>query len=229
VRMGQAAASAYVSFEDYLEAEALAAVDAPKREWFDGDVYTRSRGTPEHGRLTSRATSVLGSALPATCQVYSSDTMLFIEAVNLATYADLSVMCGPLETITVRKHGKSLGQAVTNPVVLVEVLSESTERYDRDRKFQAYSQIASLREDVLISQDTPRIKCSDASTTGRHGGQGVVTGARRDDDRGPARTRPGHVSPVLGRAQYELGVEEARGDQARRAGRSPDAFSPDLS
>jgi Uma2 family endonuclease len=156
--MGQAAASAYVSFEDYFEAEVRAAADAPKREWFDGVVYAMSRGTPEHGRLTSRATIVLGGALPATCQVYSSDTMLFIEAADLATYADLSVVCGQLETITVRKHGKSLGQAVTNPTVLVEVLSESTERYDRDRKFQAYAQIASLREYVLISQDMPQIE-----------------------------------------------------------------------
>jgi Uma2 family endonuclease len=156
--VGQAAASAYVSFEDYFEAEVRAAVDAPKREWFDGVVYAMSRGTPEHGRLTSRATIVLGNALPATCQVYSSDTMLFIEAANLATYADLSVVCGQLETITVRKHGKSLGQAVVNPTVLVEVLSESTERYDRDRKFQVYAQIASLREYVLISQDMPRIE-----------------------------------------------------------------------
>jgi Uma2 family endonuclease len=68
------------------------------------------------------------------------------------------VVCGPLETITVRKHGKSLGQAVINPTVVVEVLSESTERYDRDRKFQAYAQIASLREYVLISQDLPQIE-----------------------------------------------------------------------
>jgi len=156
--MGQSSASADVSFEDYFEGEAHAAAGAPKREWFHGVVYPMSRGTPEYGRITSRATIVLGNALPATCQVYSSDTMLFIEAANLATYADLSVVCGPLETITVRKHGKSLGQAVTNPTVVVEVLSESTERYDRDRKFQAYAQIASLREYVLISQDVPQIE-----------------------------------------------------------------------
>ncbi|MDB5216873.1 MAG: hypothetical protein JWO86_4800 [Myxococcaceae bacterium] len=156
--MGQAAASAYVSLEDYFEAEVGAAAEAPKHEWFDGVVYAMSRGTPEHGRLTSRATIVLGNALPADCQVYSSDTMLFIEPADLATYADVSVVCGPLETRTVRKNGKSLGQAVTNPIVIVEVLSEATERYDRDGKFQAYTRIASLREYVLISQDEPRIE-----------------------------------------------------------------------
>jgi Uma2 family endonuclease len=156
--MGQAAASAYVSLEDYFEAEVGAAAEAPKHEWFDGVVYAMSRGTPEHGRLTSRATIVLGNALPADCQVYSSDTMLFIEPADLATYADVNVVCGPLETRTVRKNGKSLGQAVTNPIVIVEVLSEATERYDRDGKFQAYTRIASLREYVLISQDEPRIE-----------------------------------------------------------------------
>jgi len=156
--MGQAAASAYVNLEDYFEAEANAASDAPKHEWFDGVVYAMSRGTPEHGRLTSRATIVLGNALLAECSVYSSDTMLYIEPARLATYADVSIVCGRLDTVTVRKNGKSLGQAVTNPTIIVEVLSESTERYDRDGKFQAYKQLASLQEYVLISQDQRRIE-----------------------------------------------------------------------
>jgi Uma2 family endonuclease len=174
--MSQAAASAFVPLEDYFEAEVEAAAEAPKHEWFDGVVYAMSRGTPEHGRLTSRATIVLGNALPAECQVYSSDTMLFIEPANLATYADLSVVCGPLETFTVRKNGKSLGQAVTNPVVLVEVLSDATERYDRDGKFQAYKRIVSLREYVLISQEEPRIEVfrRDDGWAGEVGGRGMV-------------------------------------------------------
>lgn len=54
--MGQAAGSAYIRLEDYFEAEVGAAADAPKHEWFDGVVYAMSRGTPEYGRLTSRAT-----------------------------------------------------------------------------------------------------------------------------------------------------------------------------
>jgi Uma2 family endonuclease len=156
--MVQAAAAAYVPFEDYFAAEATAPAEAARREWYAGVVYAMSRGTPEHGRLTSRMTISLGTALPARCQVYSSDTMLFIAQAELATYADLSVVCGELTTVTVRKHGKSLGQAVTNPSVIVEVLSESTERYDRDRKFTAYTQLASLAEYVLVSQDAPQIE-----------------------------------------------------------------------
>jgi Uma2 family endonuclease len=156
--MGQAAASAYVNLEDYFEVESSGTDAAAKHEWCDGVVYAMSRGTPEHGRLTSRATIALGRALPAECNVYSSDAMLFIEPARLATYADLSVVCGPVETIGVRKNGKSLGQAVVNPTLVVEILSEATERYHRDGKFQAYEQLASLREYVLISQDERRIE-----------------------------------------------------------------------
>lgn len=166
--MGQAAASAHVNLEDYVEAEVSAAGDAPKHEWCDGVVYAMSRGTPENGRLTSRATIALGKVLPADCNVYSSDTMLYIERARLATYADVTVVCGPLETVTVRKNGKSLEQAVTNPTVIVEVLSDSTERYDRDGKFQAYKQLPSLREYVLVSQDERPFRSGGTSYVGRY-------------------------------------------------------------
>jgi Uma2 family endonuclease len=156
--MNQAAAAPYVKLEDYFEAEVACAEDAPKHEWFDGVVYAMSRGTPEHGRLTSSVTIALGRALPPDCRVYSSDTMLYIASANLATYADASVVCGPLETITVRKNGRALGQAITNPTIVIEVLSDSTERYDRDGKFKAYKQLASLREYVLVSQEECRIE-----------------------------------------------------------------------
>lgn len=156
--MEQAAASPYVALEDYFEAEVESPATAPRREWCDGVVYAMSRGSPEHGRLTSSMTIALGTTLPGDCWIYSSDTMLYIPTATLATYADASVVCGPLETVTVRKDGRSLGQAITNPIIIVEVLSESTERYDRDGKFKAYKQIASLREYVLVSQQEPRIE-----------------------------------------------------------------------
>src|SRR6266496_3103651 len=108
--MRQAVVSAYVKFEDYFETEMTAAADAPKHEWFEGVVYAMSRGTPEHGRLTANITIVLGNALPAGCQVYASDTMIYVPAANLGTYADASVICGGLETIEVKKDGRSLGQ-----------------------------------------------------------------------------------------------------------------------
>ncbi len=150
-----AASPSYTTFEEYLLGEASGEV---KHEWCDGVIYAMSRGTPEHGRLTSRIARVVGNRLEKQCEVYSSDTMLYVEAARLSTYADASVVCGALETKAVRKNGKSLGEAVTNPTVIIEVLSESTERYDRDGKFQAYKQLPSLEEHVLVSQEERRIE-----------------------------------------------------------------------
>lgn len=150
-----AASPSSTPFEDYLVAEAAS---EQKHEWCDGVVYAMSRGTPEHGRLTMRIARAIGNMLGKECETYSPDTMLYIEAAKLATYADASVVCGALELKSVKENGRSLGEAVTNPVVVVEVLSESTERYDRDGKFQAYKQISSLREYVLAAQDERRVE-----------------------------------------------------------------------
>lgn len=176
-----AASPFYKPFEEYLVAEAKS---EDKHEWCDGVVYAMSRGTPEHGRLTMRIARAIGNAVGRECEVYSSDTMLYVEASKLATYADASVVWGALETKTVKKNGKSLGEAVTNPVVVIEVLSESTERYDRDGKFQAYKQLTSLREYVLVSQDERQIEVhrrgDDGSWScelGTRGGQVTIHGS----------------------------------------------------
>jgi Uma2 family endonuclease len=150
-----AASPSYTSFEDYLVAEGSSEL---KHEWCDGVVYAMSRGTPEHARLSARMIQVLGGSLEKSCTVYSSDMMLYVEAAHLSTYADASVVCGALETKNVRKNGKSLGEAVTNPTIIIEILSESTERYDRDGKFQAYKRLESLEEYVLVAQDDRRIE-----------------------------------------------------------------------
>jgi Uma2 family endonuclease len=156
--MTQAVAARYVDLVDYFEAEQAAQADSPKHEWCAGAIYAMSRGTPEHGRLTSRMTVALAKVLPADCEIYSGDTMLFVVAAELATYADLSVVCGPIQTQTVRKGGKSLGQAIVNPELIVEVLSDSTERYYRDGKFQAYKLSPTVMEYVLVSQDRKQIE-----------------------------------------------------------------------
>ncbi len=172
----------YVTFADYLEAEQSSDV---KHEWFNGSVYAMSRETPEHARLSLRMGRLIGNALPAGCEAYSSDLMLYVAEAKLSTYADASVVCGELETITVKRNGKSLGEGVTNPVVIVEVLSESTERYDREEKFAYYRTLPSLKEYVLVSQDERVIEVfrrpaqgspsHDRSRCERVGAGGVVT------------------------------------------------------
>jgi Uma2 family endonuclease len=153
--MGDAIVRPYVTFSDYLEAERSSDV---KHEWFNGAVYAMSRGTPEHARLSARIVRVIGNLLPADCEVYSSDMMLYVTEAKLSTYADGSVVCGPLETINVKRNGRSLGEGVTNPTVIIEVLSEATERYDREEKFGYFRSLPSLQEYVLVSQDDVAIE-----------------------------------------------------------------------
>jgi Uma2 family endonuclease len=131
-----------------------------RHEWVNGVVYAMSRGTPEHGRLTGRAIArVLAPLLEEGCEVFASDTPIFIEAAQHHTYADASLVCGSLVTRTVHdKNGQSIGEAIVNPTLLIEVLSDSTERYDRDGKFDAYKKLPSLEEYVLVSQAVRRIE-----------------------------------------------------------------------
>ena len=179
------ASPSHTSFEDYLVGEVSSDV---KHEWCDGVVYAMSRGTPEHARLTMRIARSIGANLEKECEVYSSDLMLYVEAAKLSTYADVSFVCGAVETKTVRKNGKSLGEAVTNPTIVVEVLSDATERYDRDGKFQAYRRLAALEEYVLVSQDERCIEVyrRDNDTwrceTGGPGGSVTIHGMAIDVD-----------------------------------------------
>jgi len=139
----------FTPFDEYLSLEASSDI---KHEWINGLIYAMSRGTPEHGRLTA----AIVRALPQTteCRVYSSDTLLYIEAAQHSTYADASIVCGAILTRGAKdKNGKSLGEAITNPRVVVEVLSKSTEGRDRNERFALFQQIDSLEEYVLISQD----------------------------------------------------------------------------
>jgi len=140
---------AVVPFEAYLVMESTSET---KHEWINGFVYAMSRGTPEHGRLSA----AMVRALPQTeqCRVYSSDTLLYVEKAEHSTYADASIVCGAILTRGAKdKNGKSLGEAITNPTVVVEVLSRSTEQRDRNERFALFQRLDSLEEYVLVSQD----------------------------------------------------------------------------
>jgi Uma2 family endonuclease len=124
-----------------------------KHEYVGGEIFAMSGGTPEHAALTNALVLLIGSHLRGTaCRTYSSDLRIAIEAADVYTYADVSVVCDPI-----RRHPTSLTH-VTNPRILVEVLSPSTERYDREQKRLYYQQIPSLQEYLLVSQDRRRIE-----------------------------------------------------------------------
>jgi len=147
----------YVPYDVFLRSEASS---DERHEWVDGIIYAMSRGSPEHGRLAGRVTArMLSAFLDDGCEIFSSDTPIFVESAQHHTYADASLVCGSLFTRTAYdKNGKSIGEAIVNPTLIVEVLSDATERYDRDGKFEAYKKLPSFKEYVLVSQGERRIE-----------------------------------------------------------------------
>jgi Uma2 family endonuclease len=138
----------------YAEYVALEAESDTKHEWLRGDVFVLAWATPEHARLAANVAAELRVGLgDRPCSVYSADDLrVKVEATGLATYADVSVVCRKLERASEDPN------AALNPVVIVEVLSDSNEAYDRGEKFRHYRQIPSLLEYVVVSQREPRIE-----------------------------------------------------------------------
>jgi Uma2 family endonuclease len=84
--------------------------------------------------------------------------MLYVRTSKLSTYADVTIVGGAVESQKIERNGRVLGEALLDPTVLVEVLSDSTEDYDRGEKFAHYMTIPSLKEYVLVAQDEPRLE-----------------------------------------------------------------------
>ncbi len=116
-----------------------------KHEFLDGVIFAMAGGSPEHAAISMNVGTALNLAVRGKgCQVYSSDLRVRVLDTGLETYPDVSVVCGTAERHPADDH------AVTNPVVLVEVLSPSTDAYDRGEKLRHYKAIPSLREVVLV-------------------------------------------------------------------------------
>lgn len=145
-----AAPQTRLAYDDYLALERSSGL---RYEWLDGRVYAMAGGTLAHGALAAALLRELGNlTLSCGCVAYSSDAKVRIEQTGLSTYPDGSVVCGRVEVSPRDRH------AMTNPTILVEVLSESTEGYDRGEKWAHYRRLASLRDYVLVSQHTARIE-----------------------------------------------------------------------
>lgn len=157
--MARFAPIAHMTYAEYVAAEAASDV---RHEFLNGDVWAMAGGTPEDAALAAAFIRELGAALRGKpCRVYTSDARVRILATGLSTYPDLTVVCGALET------APEDPDALTNPVVLVEVLSDATEAYDRGAKAAHYRRIASLREYVLVSQGEPLIEVYRRTDGGR--------------------------------------------------------------
>jgi len=109
--------------------------------------------SPRHVLITGNTAGEFRNRLRETnCQVYSADLRIQAEAKNAYYYPDVAVVCGRPEYLDGKKD------TVTNPLIIVEVLSPATRSYDRGDKFASYRQLASLREYILIAQDTCHVE-----------------------------------------------------------------------
>lgn len=140
----------------YREYLALEEVSTVKHEFLDGEIYAMAGGTVMHAGLAVMVSSALQQQLRyGSCRVFSSDLRVRVLATGLATYPDVTVVCGDLEI------DPDNADTVTNPSVVIEVLSDSTEKFDRGLKLRHYQQIPTLGAVVLVAQREQRIEvCS---------------------------------------------------------------------
>ena len=139
-----------MSYDEYV---ALEAATDLRHQYVDGVAYAMAGAEPEHANITANVIAALANLLRGgRCRVYSSDLKLRIPETGNAYYADAAVVCGRFT----RHPGDPI--AVTNPTLLVEVLSPSAETFDRGDKFADYQRLASLRHYLLVSTRTRRVE-----------------------------------------------------------------------
>ncbi len=145
-----AAPKPLLSPHEYLARERLADL---RSEFYRGEMFAMAGGSPRHSLIKTNLLCALCNALKGRpCTAYDSDLRIRVSTTGLYTYPDASVICGELQFDDEHRD------TVLNPTLLVEVLSESTEAYDRGKKFDHYRQLASLREYLLVSQDSPKLE-----------------------------------------------------------------------
>ena len=140
------------TFDEYLLLEDIAEV---KHEFLDGEVWAMAGGSPEHAAIIGNVTTLLNVQLRGQrCRVHSTELRIRVKATGLGTYPDVTVICGRLE----RDPDDRTGHTAINPRVLVEVLSPSTENYDRGEKLAHYQAIPGLAEIVLVAHDRNEVE-----------------------------------------------------------------------
>lgn len=144
--MGEKALSV-LTIEEYLRFETESEI---RHEFHDGEIFAMAGGTRNHGALGNAINTELNlQCRNKPCIPYNGDVKVRIEASNRFVYPEASVVCGKVET---SPHDS---EAITNPVLIAEVLSDTSEAYDRGAKFRLYQQLPSFQEYILIDQHRP--------------------------------------------------------------------------
>jgi len=146
------------TFDEYVELERSS---DGRNELVNGGIYAMTGGTREHSLISGNVFAALKGALRGRkCEAHGADLHMFLPDAGIGTYADTVVFCGPMETYKARKD------VFTNPTLVVEVLSPSTEMYDRFEKFAAYRTAPSFAEYLLVSQDRAQVEISTRQADG---------------------------------------------------------------
>ena len=149
-----------LSFEEWLEGER--AVLEGRSEFVDGEVFAMTGASLAHNAIVSNINREISIQLKKRpCQVYANDVKVLIRSANAARYPDLVALCGEPELLDDRCD------VLLNPSLIVEVLSDSTEAYDRGDKFALYRQLPSLQEYLLVSQNRVGVELYTRGTDGR--------------------------------------------------------------
>jgi Uma2 family endonuclease len=129
--------------EEYLSLEEKS---LEKNEYYKGEIFAMAGASIQHNQIASNTHIAIGNHLQnRKCQIFQSDLKINVAKNSLISYPDLSIVCGAIETLQNHKD------IVTNPSVLIEILSPTTQDYDRGGKFKLYRDIATLQEYILIS------------------------------------------------------------------------------
>lgn len=135
--------------EQYLHLEREAET---KSEFHDGQMFAMAGGSLNHSLLATRISALLDRQVPLECRTCNSDLRIKVARAGLYTYPDCSVICGE------PKYFGDQQDVVLNPLLIVEVLSPSTEGYDRGKKFEMYRTVESFREYLLVHQDRRHVE-----------------------------------------------------------------------
>jgi Uma2 family endonuclease len=177
------------TFADYVQLEETSRV---KHEFLEGQVWAMAGGTPEHAAIAVNVSTLLSTGLrDRPCRVFGSDLRIRVKETGLGTYPDVSVVCAHVE-LDPDDPGQ---QTVINPRLIVEVLSPTTEAYDRGEKLSHYKLIPSLDEIVLVAHDERRLEVW-----------------RREGERWSLDVAHGHESVTLRSVGCDLPLDEVYRD-----------------